>query len=304
MAALQLSDLRGRVALVTGATSGIGRVTAEALAAAGATVLVVGRNPAKTTATVDAICAATGSAQVVGLLADLSRQSEVRALADEVRARWPALHILVNNAGGIFAERTETADGVEQTWALNHLSYFLLTHLLLDALHAGGAPGQTARIVNVSSNAHRGARGLNFDDLEGRRRYSAFGAYGQSKLANILFTYELARRLSAAGRPVTANAVHPGLVRTGFGGNNPGAWWRLVYFFLNRLALTPAQGADTLIYLAAAPAVEGVTGQYFVKRRPVAASRAAHDRAAARQLWAVSERAVRRPAAEPVLIKE
>ena len=294
--AAEAYDLTGRVALVTGATSGIGRVAAEALAAYGATVLVVGRSPAKTSATVAEISAATSSSRVVGLLADLSRQSEVRALVDEVRRRWPALHILVNNAGGVFAERIETADGIEQTWALNHLSYFLLTNLLLDALYAGGTPARAARIVNVASSAHLRVRGLDFADLEKRQGYFSFGAYGQSKLANIMFTYELARRLAAAGRPVTANAVHPGLVHTGFGGNNQNWLWRLAYVFINRLALSPAQGADTLIYLAAAPEVEGVTGKYFVKRRPVASSRASLDAAAARQLWAVSEQTVRLPA--------
>lgn len=290
--ASQPYDLRGRVALVTGATSGIGRVTAEALAAYGATVLVVGRNAAKTTATVAAISAVTGSGRVVGLLADLSRQSDVHALAEEVRTRWPALHLLVNNAGGVFSKRTETADGIERTWALNHLSYFLLTNLLLAALHAGGTPARAARIVNVASNGHTLVRGLDFADLEKRHKYFSYGAYGQSKLANIMFTYELAHRLTAAGRPVTANVLHPGLVFTGFGGyaKNP------VLRLFGRLALTPAQGADTSIYLAAAPEVEGVTGKYFVKRRPVASSRASYDAAAARQLWAVSERAVRRPA--------
>jgi retinol dehydrogenase 12 len=289
-------DLKGRVALVTGATSGIGRVTAEALAGAGATVLVVGRNPEKTTATVSAISAATGNGQVVGLLADLSLQSAVRTLAAEVRARWPVLHILVNNAGAIFAERAETAEGVERTWALNHLSYFLLTELLLESLSAGGTPNRAARIVNVASNAHVRVRGLNFADLELRRGYSSFGAYGQSKLANILFTYELARRLTAAGRLVTANAVHPGLVHTGFGGNNQAWQWRLIYLFINRMGLTPEQGAETLIYLAADPAVEGVTGKYFVKRQAVSSSRAAYDAAAAKQLWDVSERAVKQTA--------
>jgi len=288
-------DLSGRVALVTGATSGIGRATAQGLAADGATVLVVGRNAGKTSATVNEISAATGSGRVVGLLADLSRQSDVRRLAEEVRTRWPALHVLVNNAGAIFSKRAESADGLEQTWALNHLSYFLLTELLLDALSAGGAPGRAARIVNVASNAHVRLKGLDFADLEKRQGYFSFGAYAQSKLANILFTYELARRLSQAGRPITANVLHPGLVHTGFASNNHSWVWRLVYVFLNRIALTPAQGAETMLYLAAAPEVEGVTGKYFVKRRPVASSPASYDAAAARRLWAVSERAVLLP---------
>ncbi len=288
-------DLRDRVALVTGATSGIGRVTAETLAAYGATVLAVGRNADTTSATVSAISAATGSGRVVGLLADLSRQADVRRLAEEVRRRWPVLHILVNNAGAVFNQRAESADGIEQTWALNHLSYFLLTDLLRDALSAGGTPGRTARIVNVASNGHMSLRGLDFADLEKRQRYFGFGAYAQSKLANIMFTYELARRLTAAGAPITANVLHPGLVYTGFGGYSRQWWGRLAYAFLNRLVLTPAQGAETMLYLATAPAVEGVTGKYFVKRRPVASSRASYDAAAARRLWAVSERAMLAP---------
>jgi NAD(P)-dependent dehydrogenase (short-subunit alcohol dehydrogenase family) len=282
--------MTGRVCLVTGATNGIGQATAQALAERGATVLVAGRNAEKVQATVEATRQKSGNPAVEGLTADLSAMAEVRRLADEVRARWGRLHVLVNNAGAVFAERQESAEGIEMTWALNHLSYFLLTNRLLDALRAGGEPGRSARIVNVSSGAHWRGR-LNFDDLESRKGYFSYSAYGQSKLANILFTRALARRLTGSG--VTANAMHPGLVHTGFGSNNRQWFWRLVYFFVNRLALTPAQGAETAVYLATAPEVEGVTGQYFVKCRPAATSAAAQDEAAAERLWAVSERTVK-----------
>jgi NAD(P)-dependent dehydrogenase (short-subunit alcohol dehydrogenase family) len=285
-----LPDLRGRVCLVTGATSGIGRVTARALAERGATLLVAGRNPAKTAATVAEFRRHSGNPAVEGLVADLSAQAEVRALAGEVRTRWPRLHVLVNNAGAVFAARQESVDGIEQTWALNHLGYFLLTNLLLEALQAAAEPGRSARIVNVSSGAHMRARGLSFDDLEGRKAYFSFSAYSQSKLANVLFTYELARRLAGSG--ITANALHPGLVHTGFGGNNRQLAWRVAYFFVNRLALTPEQGAQTTIYLATSPEVEGVTGRYFQRGRAVASSPASYDEAAARRLWSVSERYV------------
>jgi NAD(P)-dependent dehydrogenase (short-subunit alcohol dehydrogenase family) len=276
--------------LITGATSGIGRVAAESLAQQGAQVVLVGRNPAKTEAAVDEIRRATGNVAVDYLLADLSKQTEVRRLAEEFKRRYARLDVLVNNAGGVFRQRTLTADGREMTFALNHLSYFLLTNLLLDTLVAS-AP---ARIVNVASRAHMSARGLNFDDLDSARGYFGFSAYARSKLANILFTYELARRL--AGTRVTANAMHPGLISTGFGANN-GPLWALLYVFINALGRSPAQGADTLIYLAASPAVEGVTGQYFYQRKARRSSAASHDAAAARRLWDVSARLVGLPEA-------
>lgn len=271
--------------LITGATSGIGRVAAESLAQQGAHVVVVGRNPAKTEAAVADIRRATGSTAVDYLLADLSVQAEVRRLADQFHSRYPRLDVLVNNAGGIFRWRQLSPDGRELTFALNHLSYFLLTHLLLDTLRAS-AP---ARIVNVASNAHRIVRGLNLDDLDSAQGYSGLGAYASSKLANLLFTYELARRLEGAG--VTANALHPGLIRTGFGAHN-GRLWQLIYVFINALGRTPARGAETVIHLAAAPEVEGLTGQYFYERQARRSSPASYDEAAARRLWEISAKMV------------
>ncbi len=283
------NSMAGKVCVVTGATSGIGRVTAQSLAERGARVAVVGRSPEKTAATVAAIQQATGNQAVEGLLADLSSQHQVRALAAQVQARYPQLDVLVNNAGGVFAERQETEDGLEMTFAVNHLAYFLLTNLLLDNLQAAAEAHGQARIVNVSSGAHQRVPGLDFDDLQSKRRYQMFPVYGASKLANLLFNSELARRLTETGSHVTVNAMHPGLVHTGFGSNNRRWYMRLGYVFLNRVGRTPEQGADTVIYLASAPELAGVTGQYFFDRKPLTPSAAARDAAAARRLWQVSE---------------
>lgn len=274
--------MKDKVVLITGATNGIGRVAALELAKMGARVVIVGRSREKTEAVRQEILAAGGNAD--SLLADLSALDEVRRLAAEFRARYDRLDVLVNNAGAIFARRQATADGYEMTFALNHLNYFLLTHLLLDVLKAS-AP---ARIVNVSSDAHRSAQ-MNFDDLQHENSYgmSGFQAYGRSKLANVLFTYELARRL--AGTSVTANALHPGFVATGFGRNMPGLMNR-VMGIMHRFAITPEQGAQTLIYLASSPEVEGVTGKYFDKNRPVRSSPASYDETAQKRLWDISER--------------
>ncbi len=272
--------MKGRVCLVTGATSGIGKVTARALAGMGATVLVVGRNQAKTQAILDEIKQATGNANLDLFLADLSVQQQVRDLAEAVLSRHPHLHVLVNNAGATNRTRSVSSDGIEMTFAVNHLAYFLLTNLLLDRLKSD-AP---TRIVNVSSDAHKGAK-IPFDDLNSERRYRGFRVYGQTKLANILFTYELARRLKGSG--VTANCLHPGLIATGFGHNDGGLLslgLRLVGPFLKK----PEQGAETSIYLASSPKVEGVSGEYFVNRKSIKSSPASYDEAAARRLWEIS----------------
>ncbi len=275
--------MQDKIGLITGATNGIGKAAALALARQGMTLVIVGRSPAKTQAVRDEIRAASDNGRVEMIVADLSAMAEVRRAAGEFLARFDRLDVLMNNAGAVFSERRETVDGYEMTFALNHLSYFLLTNLLLERLKAS-AP---AHIINVSSGAHRGAT-INFDDLHLRRGYGlgGFKAYSQSKLANILFTYELARRLAGSG--VTANAMHPGFVATGFGRNNPGLM-NAVMGLLHRFALTPEQGADTLVYLATAPEVEGVTGQYFEKRKPVRSSAVSYDESVARRLWEVSE---------------
>lgn len=274
-------QLSGKICMVTGATSGIGTVTARELARLGATVVLVGRNQAKAAAVAAEIKGQTGNSAVEVLIGDLSSQADIHRIVDEFKQRHSQLHILVNNAGAVYERRQESVDGIELTFALNHLSYFLLTNLLLDTLQHS-AP---ARIVNVSSEAHRTTR-MNFDDLQARQRYRGFQVYGQSKLANILFTIELARRLEGTG--VTVNALHPGVVATGFGVNNRG-WIGLVFGVLLRPFIrTPEQGAETSIYLAASPEVEAVSGLYFANKRPARPSAAARDLAAAQRLWSSS----------------
>jgi NAD(P)-dependent dehydrogenase (short-subunit alcohol dehydrogenase family) len=272
--------MHDKVCMVTGATSGIGLVTAQALARDGATVIVVGRNPKRGAATVDRIQRDTGNSAVELMISDLSVQVQVRQLASEVQRRFAHLDVLINNAGALFGQRQLTEEGIEMTFALNHLAYFLLTNLMLDRLRASAS----ARIVNVSSEAHRGAR-LDFADLQGQHRYRGWRAYAQSKLANILFTYELARRLEGTG--IAANALHPGFVATNFGRNNrriTAALWRI----LQLAAISPEQGAQTIIYLANSAGVKDVTGRYFVKNKAVRSSEASYDRTAAERLWQVS----------------
>ncbi|MEP7291122.1 MAG: SDR family oxidoreductase [Chloroflexota bacterium] len=274
--------MSGKIILVTGATNGIGKAAALELAKQGNTVVIVGRNPAKTRETVEAIQQESGSSTVESLLADLSSLADVRRLADEFRQRYARLDVLINNAGAYNAQRSETVDGYETTFAVNHLAYFLLTHLLLDMLTAS-AP---ARIVNVSSGAHMGTK-LNFDDLQNTQNYGAAGfrAYGQSKLANVLFTYELARRLAGTG--VTANVLHPGVVATGFGENNGGIL-RLVMKVMHRFSITPSKGAETILYLATSPEVEGITGKYWDKCKAIPSSPESYNEADQKRLWDVS----------------
>jgi NAD(P)-dependent dehydrogenase (short-subunit alcohol dehydrogenase family) len=294
------ASMAGKTCLVTGATAGIGEVTARELARRGATVVIVGRSRERCEATAEAIRRATGNAAVEFFVGDLSAQADVRRVAQEFLARHQRLDVLINNAGALFARRQESADGIEMTFALNHLAYFLLTNLLLDVLKAS-AP---ARVVNVSSRAHEGVRALDFDDLQVRSGYggSEFGSllytlfvpvahpgfrqYSRTKLANLLFTYELARRLQGAG--VTANALHPGFVASRFMEGNGALGW-----FLRRWAslfsISAEEGARTTIYLATSPEVEGVSGQYFVRQKAVPSSPASRDEAAARRLWQISE---------------
>lgn len=273
--------MEGKTCLVTGATSGIGLTTAHALAAQGAAVVLVGRNPTKSVDAVDQIKRKTGNPAVEFLLADLSSQDQIRQLAQDFVSRFQHLDVLINNAGAVFAQRQETVDGIEMTFALNHLAYFMLTNLLLDTLEAS-AP---ARVINVASFAHRFGR-MDFEYLQSQRGYIGWRAYARSKLANLLFTFELARRLE--GTHVTVNALDPGLVATNFGLRGGGivtAFKRLH----NIIALDPERGAHTSIYLATSPHVEGVSGLYFVKQRPTKSSRASYDTNAATRLWQLSD---------------
>ena len=279
--------MKDKICLVTGATSGIGKITARALAAQGAHVIVVGRNQAKCEETIAEIKAATNNQQVEYMLADLSSQAEVRALAAQFNAHYNHLDVLVNNAGNLFRTRKESADGIEMTFALNHLAYFLLTNLLMDALKT--AP--SARIVNVSSDAHRGQT-LDFDDLEANQQFSSFRVYGRSKLANVLFTYELAKRLSdmEGGENITVNALHPGVVRTNFARSEfTGILGILLGIVMRFVGIDAEEGAKTSIYLASSPEVEGVTGKYFDKQKAVKSTAATYDEEMASRLWQISE---------------
>jgi retinol dehydrogenase 14 len=272
--------MAAKTVLVTGATGGIGRATAMRLAAMGANVAITGRDRARTEGAAREIRAA-GRGEVDVFVADLSSQSEVRRLADEVLQTYPRIDVLVNNVGGYWNTRHVTADGLEHTFALNHLAPFLLTKLLLDRLKQS-AP---SRVVTVASNAQALGR-IDFDDLQGERSYSGSRAYNQSKLANVLFTYELARRLQASA--VTANALHPGVVRTSFGAEDPRGIQRLIIPFARPFMKTPAQGAATSIHLASAPDLEQVTGRYFANSKPKRSSKRSYDEAAAARLWQVS----------------
>jgi NAD(P)-dependent dehydrogenase (short-subunit alcohol dehydrogenase family) len=284
MTHIHRGPMTGRTVLVTGATGGIGKATAVGLAAMGAHLAITGRDRDRTEAAAREIRAA-GGGPVDVFVGDLSAQAEVRRLAAEVLERLARLDVLVNNVGGYWNSRHVTADGLERTFALNHLAPFLLTNLLLDRL-TKSAP---ARVVTVASNAHSMGR-IDFDDLQGARSYSGSRAYDQSKLANVLFTYELARRLQ--GTPVTANAVHPGMVNTSFGAEDPGGTQRLLVPFIRPFMKSPARGAATSIHVASAPELEHVTGRYFANSKPKRSSERSHDEAVAARLWRVSSEPV------------
>ena len=273
-------SLRGKTCLVTGATSGIGEQIALGLAREGARVALVGRTRERGEASAERIRRESGSSEVELLLADLASQAEVRSLAERVLVRFPSLHVLVNNAGIANLRRETTADGLEATFAVNHLAYFQLTLLLLERLRAS-AP---ARVVNVSSDAHKFGR-LDFGDLQSERRYRGMKVYGRSKTANILFTRELARRLEGSG--VTVNCLHPGAVATRLGQQN-GAFARVLTGVLRPFFRTPAQGADTAVWLASDPALEGATGGYYYSRRERQPAAHARDAASAARLFDVS----------------
>jgi NAD(P)-dependent dehydrogenase (short-subunit alcohol dehydrogenase family) len=276
------TDMTGRTCMITGATSGIGQAAALALARLGASLVLVGRDPERGERALEEIRRASRVGDATLLLADLSSQSEIRRLAADFLATGRPLHVLLNNAGVINLRREESGDGVETTFAVNHLAYFLLTGLLLERLKES-AP---ARVVNVASDAHRGAGRLDFDDLESRRQYTPMRVYGRSKLANILFTRELARRLAGSG--VTANSMHPGFVGSNFAKNN-GLLGIAAMTLLRPFARSPEKGAETAVYLCSSPEIEGVTGEYFQDCKPHKPRAFALDDGDARRLWEVSE---------------
>lgn len=285
-----MTDLTGRTCLVTGATRGVGRATAEALAKLGANVVIHGRD----SAAVGAVCRATlrmaRGGQVTGVVADFASLKSVRRMAGEIAGQHPRLHVLVNNAGTGATQRRESADGFEWSFAVNHLAPFLLTKLLLPTL-TQSAP---ARIVTVASMAYRRAV-LDFDDLQWRRRkYQTLPAYSASKLANMLFTLELSRRLAGTG--VTANCLHPGVVATNMFSSLGGRAGKFFGVLLRPLLLSPAAGAKTSVYVASAPELANVSGRFFERSREVSLDRHAQDAAAARRLWEISEEFVTRSA--------
>lgn len=277
-----LPDLSGRVCAVTGVTRGIGRATVEGLASLNASLVLLCRRQEEGERVAEELAQAHRAPRAEVVQVDLSSQQSIREAAEAVRARHRALHVLINNAGVIPRQREATVDGLEMQFAVNHLAYFLLTNLLLDLLSAG-AP---ARVVNVSSGAHQGGT-IDFADLQSVRRYDPVRAYGRTKLANVLFTYELARRVRSTG--VTVNCLHPGVIAT-----------QLLADYMNvplvggAIARTfgaePTEGADTMVYLAASPEVEGVTGRYFVGRRETRSSPASYDEGLQRRLWEESAR--------------
>jgi NAD(P)-dependent dehydrogenase (short-subunit alcohol dehydrogenase family) len=272
--------MRDKVVVITGATSGIGEVAADRLAQKGARIVFVARDRARGEEMRKHLRAIAGHAEHTVHYADLSRLSEMKRVAEAIAVTEPQIDVLINNAGALFTHRQMTDDGLERTFALNHMSYFVITNLLLDRLR--DTPG--ARIVSTASDAHKGKR-LRFDDLQSAHGYSGFAVYGRTKLMNILFTRELARRLAGSG--VTANCLHPGFVSTRFG-DQSGGFMSLAVRIAKNFAITPEQGAETIIYLASSPAVEGKSGGYYYKCQPDTPSRAAQNDADAARLWEIS----------------
>ncbi len=272
--------MTGKVCVVTGANTGIGLETARGLAEMNACVVLACRDRERGEAAVADIESRSNTSKVELMLLDLGSQESIRGFAGAFQEKFDRLDVLVNNAATVPTGRELTADGLEMQFGVNHIGPFLLTHLLLDHLKSG-AP---SRVVTVSSTTHENAR-INFDDLQAAEKYNFFGAYGKSKLANILFTYELARRLEGSG--VTANCLHPGGVRTKILRNVRGPLGVAIKFG-TYLMISPRSGAKTSVYLASSPEVEGVSGKYFVKCREIASSERSHDEADAKRLWDVS----------------
>jgi retinol dehydrogenase 12 len=273
--------MKGKTVVITGATSGIGEVAAEALARMGARIVLIARSPFRAEALAIRLAIANSDVGHSSHFADLSRLSEIKRVAAEIAAAEPRIDVLINNAGAMFSKRETTADDLEMTFTTNHLAYFVLTNLLLDRLKA--TPG--ARVVSTASDAHKSGK-LDLDDLQSARSYSGFRVYGTSKLCNILFTRELARRTQGTG--VTANCLHPGLVATRFGDNNDGMMGYGISVAKKIAAITPEEGAKTIVYLASSPEVAGQSGGYYYKCAPAVPSAAARNDADAKRLWELS----------------
>ncbi len=278
-------QIKNKIAVISGATSGIGKYTSLDLAAKGAKLVLLARNMTKARSTVEEIKKKTGNNSIDLYIADLSVMDEIRETGNKIKSKYPQIDVLINCAGMIFPKRYLSADGIELTFALNHLGYFLLTRTLLGSLK--NAP--EARIINVASQAQRSGK-IHFDDLNLENGYSAFKAYSQSKLANIMFTYELARRLE--GTKVTANAVHPGTVATGFGRDFDGMW-RILFAFFKPFMRNAEKGAETVIWLAVSDEVSGISGKYFTDKKQIRSRDISYDRKTAEKLWKVSEEMTR-----------
>lgn len=280
-----MSIMSEKLCMVTGATAGIGYYTALEIARMGASVIIIGRNQAKCITSVEMIQENTGNCSVEYLLADLSSQAQIRSAVKTFYEQHDHLDILVNNAGAFFLRRKLSVDGIEMTLAVNHLAYFLLTNLLINALKAS----PSARVVNVSSGSHTNEH-LDFNNLQLTRFYNPMQAYGRSKLANVLFTYELARRMASTG--ITSNALTPGMVATDIW-KKVNRWLTpLINPVMQRIGQTPLEGAQTSIYLATSPEVEGVSGKYYADKRPVRSSSVSYDPDAAQRLWEISSQLV------------
>ena len=278
-------DMTGKVCLITGGNSGIGKATALGLAKLNASVVIVSRDKDKGEATLIEMRAKSGNRNLDAMTTDLSSQDSVRELAHDFKARYKKLHVLINNAGIFLPKRIQTVDGLEATFATNHLGHFLLTNLLVDLLKAS-AP---SRIINLSSSAHYGTE-MDFEDLQGEKKYSGYHAYSQSKLANVLFTYQLAKQLEGTG--VTVNSLHPGVVRTGFG-KDQGGLMSILVTVGRPFMISPDRAARAAIYLATSPELEGVTGKFFSRGKEKRSSRESYDETSAQRLWKVSEELTR-----------
>jgi|TARA_B100000508_G_scaffold79138_1_gene61601 NAD(P)-dependent dehydrogenase (short-subunit alcohol dehydrogenase family) len=275
-----MTNMNGKVCLVTGATDGIGKVSARVLAELGAKVIIVGRNPEKSAIVLAELRSISGNENIDLLMADLAVMQEVRDLAEQVISRYDRIDVLLNNAGGYFTKHEITSDGLEMTFALNHMSYFLLTNKLMELLKYS-AP---ARIVNVSSDAHYGVD-MEFENLNGEQEYKAWKAYQKSKLANVLFTYELLKKVPGN---ITVNCLHPGFVATNFGHNNGGFFGPVLKIAQRISAIDPEEGAKTSIFLCSAPEVKGVSGKYFYKCQPKTSSRESRNMDTGKRLWQIS----------------
>jgi len=275
-----MTNMNGKVCLVTGATDGIGKVSARVLAELGAKVIIVGRNPEKSAIVLAELRSISGNENIDLLMADLAVMQEVRDLAEQVISRYDRIDVLLNNAGGYFTKHEITSDGLEMTFALNHMSYFLLTNKLMELLKYS-AP---ARIVNVSSDAHYGVD-MEFENLNGEQEYKAWKAYQKSKLANVLFTYELLKKVPGN---ITVNCLHPGFVSTNFGHNNGGFFGPVLKIAQRISAIDPEEGAKTSIFLCSAPEVKGVSGKYFYKCQPKTSSRESRNMDTGKRLWQIS----------------